>query len=146
MGAGPWLVYNQAKQELMSAQINLAADQFYYSLFQSTSNAGDLTQVNIVELTNEVANGFGYVTGGQQLQNVTWAVGDSPDEWRFSANTVTWNAVGGDIVGIQYVVLRSFVSGLLVAVASVDENGPVNVPNGNPFVIAPGAEGIFELN
>jgi hypothetical protein len=146
MGAGPWLVYNTAKQELMSAKINLAADQFYYSLFLSASNASDLTLINYSQVTAEVADGFGYTTGGQKLQNVTWDVGDSPDEWRFSADTATWNASGGDIVGIQYVVLRSFTSGLLLAVASVDEVGPINVPNGNPFVIAPGAEGIFELN
>lgn len=146
MGAGPWLVYNQAKQELMSAQINLAADEFYYSLHDHTSNAGDLTLINFSQVLAEIPNGNGYVTGGQQLQNVTWAVGDTPDEWRFNANTATWNASGGDIVNINFVVLRSFVSGLLVAVALVDENGPVNVPNGNPFLIGPGAEGIFELN
>lgn len=145
MGAGPWLIYYSAKRHLMDGQIDLDSNAFWLSLFASGSNASDLTRVNIIELTNEVAPVHGYTAGGKQLQNVTWDVADSADEMRFTADTVTWQASGGDIASIGYTVLRAMPSGLLVAVAQLDEGGPFTVPNGNPLEVAFTNEGIFEL-
>jgi hypothetical protein len=155
MGAGPWTFYNPVRKHLMDGSMDLDDDVFMMSLYQSTangSNAGDVTMEAIEELTGEVANGFGYVAGGQQLQNVLWEVGSTADEMRFTSDTVSWQASGGNIVGIRYAVIwrKGAVVGTdpnyLLCSAMVDENGDTTVPDGNPFVVAPNVGGIFELN
>jgi hypothetical protein len=155
MGAGPWTFYNTYRKHIGDASINLGSDIFMMSLYQSSingSNAGDVTMEAIEEITGEVADGFGYVAGGQQLQNVLWEVGSTADEMRFTADTASWQALGGNIVGIRYAVVwrKGAVVGTdpnyLLCFAMVDENGDMTVPDGNPFVIAPNVGGIFELN
>jgi hypothetical protein len=147
MGAGPWTFYNPYRKHLGDASINLGSDVFMMSLYTSTGNAGDVTLEAIEELTGEVADGFGYVAGGQQLQNVLWQVGSTADEMQFTADTASWQASGGNIVGIRYAVIwRQGVDNYLICFAMVDENGDMTVPDGNPFVVAPNVGGIFELN
>jgi hypothetical protein len=147
MGAGPWTVYNSMRLHLGDGSINLVSNIFQMSLFLSTSNAADVTMQTIEQLTNEVAPGFGYVAGGQQLQNVKWQVADTPDEMQFTADPLTWNASGGNIVGIRYcVVWRKGTPNLLICFAMVDENQDTTVPSGDPITIAPNVGGIFELN
>jgi hypothetical protein len=145
--SGPWIVYNNARRRLMDGTIDLDADAFYMSLYMDASNAPDVTQVVVSELSNEVAQGTGYTTGGQQLANVTWDVGAYSEEMRFNADTARWDAAGGDIVGICYAVIwrhgATPADDLLMLVADL---GSITATNGNPFVVGPNVGGIFELN
>src|SRR5580765_5458998 len=102
MGAGPWRVYNSARRYLMTGDIDLDDDGFQISLFTGSSSADNLSLQKITDLTGEVLNGNGYTSGGQLMENVTWDVGTDANEMRFSADPSSWNATGGDIVGIQY--------------------------------------------
>jgi hypothetical protein len=144
---GPWIVYNNARRRLMDATIDLDADTFYMSLYMDASNAPDVTQVMVSELSDEVAPGTGYTTGGQQLQNVTWDIGAYDAEMRFSADTVRWDAAGGDIVGIRYAVIwrkgATTYDDLLVLVSDL---ASITVANGNPITVGPNVGGLFELN
>ena len=149
MGAGPWLVYNSARRHLMDGSIDLDNDTFSISLYQNGSNASDITMQVIGDLTSEVANANGYTGGGQTLGNVTWNTGDTPAEMRWDANDIIWQAVGGDIVNVQYAVIwrnKPSAPSYLLFVAALDENGPFTVPSGNPLSVAFNVQGIFELN
>jgi hypothetical protein len=132
----------------MDGEIILSSDTFVMSLYTSASNANDSTLETIVEVTDEVADGNGYVAGGQQLAGVLWDVGDTPDEMRFSADSVLWTASGGPISDVQYAVLwrSNGIDDYLVAWCALDNVGPFTVPDGNPLSVAFTNEGIFELN
>lgn len=147
MGSGPWRIYDSARRYLMTGDIDLNSDTFYVSLYHGSGNAADLTLQKIINVTGEVSTGFGYTAGGHPLTNVTWDIGASPSEMRFKADPAVWNAVGGNIVNVQYVVLWVATKQWLVAVAAVEENGSgITIADGNPLLIKFTNEGIFELN
>lgn len=145
MGAGPWTFYYNARKSLGLGSFNLATDAFKILLFTGSTNASDLTRVNVSELTGEVANGNGYVTGGQALANVVWIVGATADEFRFDADDSQWVATGAGIANIRYGVIVKSSNGLLLCVAEL-ATAPVTATPGNPFVVATNVGGIFELN
>ena len=74
MAAGKWKVYDYAKFKLSDGMDLSDATNWKMALFQSTSDANTLSNANGVygDLTNEVANGNGYTTGGVALTNVAW--------------------------------------------------------------------------
>jgi hypothetical protein len=128
------------------SDIDLETDTFKVALYQGTGNVTDLTMENITDLTGEVVAGTGYNLGGQLLNNVIWDVGGTPSEMRFSADPAIWNAVGGDIVGVQYAVVWVVTKQYLLFVAALEENHPINIADGNPLLLQFTNEGIFELN
>ena len=150
MGAGPWTIYNKAKQHLMGGGIDLDTDSFALSLYQSGSNALDVTKEVVGEISAEVANGNGYTTGGQTLTNVTWAVGSTASEMRFTATDLQWQATGTGIGNVQYAVIwrkgTAANVNYLLCCAALDENGPFSTPGGNPLAVNFSDSGIFELN
>ena len=145
--AGPWLVYNSFRRHSMDGSIDLDDDTFFISLYTDASNAADMTLQVIGEVTNEVADGNGYTSGGQQLANVTWDVGSYLAEMRFSADSTQWNASGGDIASIRYAVIwrkgATPADDILMLNADL---GSITAADGNPFVVGPNIGGIFELN
>ena len=144
MGSGPWRFYNNARKLFGEAGFDFVNDAFSLLLFGEDSNADELTRVNLSELTDEVAEANGYTQGGQQLQNVIWDVGSSASEYRFTADPVRWDAVGGDITNIRWGVIAKS-DGTLFCVAEL-ETFPLVVTAGNPFIITPNVGGIFELS
>src|SRR5262252_5024785 len=107
MAAGPWTFYQTAKKHLCDGSVDLDTDTFMMSLYTSASNAAaSLATVSAAgSLTGEVANGFGYATGGKAIPAVTWAQGASVGEVRFDSTQVVWSATGGDINNIKYAVV-----------------------------------------
>ncbi len=83
---GKWKVYNLAKKYIGDGTFDLDdTANWKLALFTSASNANTLGGTNDVyaDLTNEVANGNGYTTGGVVLTGI---------EWNESAGTVTFLA------------------------------------------------------
>ena len=151
MAAGPWTFYQTAKKHLCDGSIDLDTDTFQMSLYTSASNAASsLATVSAAgSLTGEVANGFGYATGGKAIPAVTWAQGASVGEVRFDSTQVVWSAAGGDINNIKYAVVWKAgpsAAARKVVMYSQLSTAQFNVTSGNTLTITPSANGYFELN
>jgi len=144
MAAGQWLFYNQAKRYLMDGTIDLNSDSFRMALFTSASNAATLTLSSYSQLTNEVAEQFGYSSSGKAL-TPTWSTGASASEMRFDATATIWSAAGGDISNVKYAVVFETGDGKLVCVSQLSTS-QFNVTSGNTLTVTPSGNGIFELN
>ena len=76
MAAGAWTVFNIAKKKLADGTFDLDSGTFKMALTTSSQAladtfAGTSTNCQYSDLTNEVANGNGYTTGGKTL-TCTW--------------------------------------------------------------------------
>jgi len=94
--AGPWTIYNEFKATFGLKALNLNVDSMKVALFQSTSNAGNaaLASALYATLTNQVANGNGYVTGGVVCAPTYSQVAGTAT---FDTADASWTASGGSI-------------------------------------------------
>lgn len=72
MAAGPWQVFRRAKTKLLNGTLDLDTGTWKMALTTSTQAltddfAGTSTDCRYADLTNEVASGGGYTTGGKTL-------------------------------------------------------------------------------
>jgi hypothetical protein len=148
MAAGLWAVYYSAKKHIGDGAIDLDNDDFIMSLYTSTSNAATLTLDTKAQLTNEVAEGFGYSQLGLAMTGVTWGDGASAAAQRFNAEAVEWIATGGNIQNILYAVISKVGATpdecKLLCVAQLADV-QFTVTTGTPLIVGSGANGIFEL-
>lgn len=105
MAAGSWTLYNLAKKKIGNTTINLAGTAFKLTLHTSASNANTATLGVYNSVTNEVANGNGYATGGASLANEVWTVGASAGQYKFDCDDVVYTATGGSIANIKFGVI-----------------------------------------
>lgn len=143
MAAGKWKVYNSAKERLCQADIDLNGHTFMCALFTSASNANTLTLSNYADVTNEVANGFGYTTGGFAL-TTTWD--PASDIITFDSNDPFWDASGGSITA-RYAVIYDLTSATdaLLCIMLLD-NVDVTINSGEELKIIMAATGVFTLS
>lgn len=148
MAASNFSIYNEAKKYLMSGDIDLNTDSFRMSLFTSASNATTATLSTYGSVTNEVTEANGYSSSGKAL-TVTWTVGASASEYRFSFSNVVWTGTGGTIPNIRYAVVwktgASAGARKLLAQAALT-TAQFTLGSGNTLTIAASANGMFELN
>lgn len=114
----------------------------------NTTNAGDSALANV---TNELANGNGYTTGGVTLSSPTVAT-FSTTGYKFSTGAATWTASGTGIPAWRNAVL--YVSGSLWGITSpllaysIGDSTPADVPitqPGNTLQINCPANGWFNI-
>lgn len=148
-GAGKWKVYEQAKLELGEGLIDLSSGTINMALYTSASNANTLS-VNKAkaDLTNEVAQANGYLTGG---------VGISPFTWTNNAGLVTftgangvWTASGGSITARFAVIYKAGTFGgilnPIICVCLLDTTpADVTVADGQQLIVTISASGIITL-
>jgi len=151
MAASAWVIYNTFKRYMADGTCDLDADVFRMGLYTSASNAATASLSIRSEVTNEVANGNGYATGGKTLAGVTWSTGASAGEMRFDATATIWSASGGNIADIRYAVLYDESTGTSAGNRKLVANSALStaqftVTDGNTLTITPSANGIFELN
>lgn len=152
MAAGKWKLYEAAKEYLADGTFDLDdTTNWKIALFLSTSNANTLSVGTGVygDLTNEVANGFGYTTGGEALGGITW--NRSGGTVTFDSNNPIWTAAGGSIVARFAVIYKdATVNGIvkpLLCVCLLDVTpADVTATNGNTLTITMNASGIFTLS
>lgn len=103
--AGPWVLYNEFNEYKSDGTIDLDNDQFMVALFKSNSNCGDatLTPATYGNLTNEVDEQYGYLTGGVVCA-ATWVRAGAAVT--FDLANASWTASGGDIVA-RFAVIYS---------------------------------------
>lgn len=139
MAAGAWTFTNELRTELSKGTF-LDADTYKIALFLSTSNIG-AASTTYAGLSNEHANGNGYVTGGNAVtlsrSGTTTVTFDTTDP-------AAWTASGGSIVA-RFAVLYE-VGGRVVAYCLLDSTpADVTVTDGNTLTITIHASGIFTL-
>lgn len=148
MAVGAWSFYTHTRKNLGNGKINLSGGKFRMALFLSSSNVATTTISGYGSLTNQVANGNGYVTSGQAM-TTTWLSGASAAAWRFNYSpALVWTGTGGTISGIKFAVI--FTSGAsagarkLVCFSQLS-TGRFSITINNTLTITPAATGVFNL-
>lgn len=151
--AGKWKVYEQAKVRFGNlTAVDLTVDTSWMcALFLSTSNANTLSVGTGVygDLTNEVANGLGYLTGGLALTGNTFT--NAAGTVTHTASPLVWTASGGSIVGRFAVIYKNATVNAIVkpllCVCLLDATpADVTATTGNTLTITMNASGIFTLS
>jgi hypothetical protein len=144
MAATAWRKYESFPEFMGDNTIDMDGDTFKMALFSSTSNAATVTtNTAYTDLTNEVANGNGYTTGGVTLTSVTWA--HSAGTTTFDCDNASWTASGGSIVA-RFAVIYSSTSGKLVCYCILDSTpADVTIVTGTTYTITIDATGVFTI-
>jgi len=134
--------YNSFKETIGDGTIDL--DTHTFKLMLTTSSyTPSAAHTSTSDVTNEVANAYGYTTGGETLANVAWSQTDGTAT--FDADNVIWTASGGSITA-RYAVLYDSNGDDLVAYILLDETpADVTVTTGNTLTVAWNGSGIFTL-
>jgi hypothetical protein len=137
--------FHEFKRYLGDGTIDLDTHAFKAVLTNTAPTAGtDTVLANITQ----IANGFGYTTGGVALTSVTWTEsGAGTGIWIWSAADFSWTASGGSIGPFRYVVIYDDTptSPADPLVCSIDYGSAITITDGNSFVGDIGASGIFDL-
>lgn len=150
MAVGPFVEYNSFRRYIADGTIDVNSDEWKLAFYQSTSNAATATLSTRTSVTNEVANGNGYATGGKTLTGVVWSTGASAGQMRFKASALTWTATGGTIPNVKYAVLYNNTTGASagarkLALVSTLSTGQFTVSQSNQLQIDLWTNGIFNL-
>lgn len=113
-------IYHNFKTALRNNTIafsNLHNMSLKAALCQTSSNCQDLTLDTFSQITNEVANGNGYTSGGRDIFNMTWADNDA-GVLTLSGDNPTWNATGS--FSYAHIVLYDTTTDILFCTAVAD--------------------------
>lgn len=148
MAADAWSEYNNFKLDIGDGSIDLDTDAFKVALYTSSSNAATLTLNGKAAVTNEVANGNGYTTGGDSV-TATWT--ESSGTVTFDSDDPSWTASGGSITARFAVVYddtpTSPTADPLVCFSLLDNTpADVTVTDGNTLTLQLSANGYFQLS
>ena len=137
MVAAAWEFTEQARTFLLDGTIN-TTDTFRMALFLATSNLGPSSTL-YSGLTNEHANANGYTTGG--LPITLTLSGLNPVKVDILTDPV-WTAAGGSIVA-RYAAIYEVGGNVLCYSVLDDTPADVVAPDGQPFIVAAHADGVF---
>lgn len=152
MAAGKWKCYDFAKLYLGDGTLDLNdTTNWKMALFQSTSNCNTLGVGTGVygDLTNEVANGSGYLTGGVDVTGITY--GQTEGAATFDCDNAVWTASGGPITARFAVLYKNATVNAIVkplyCVCLLDvAPADVTVTDGNSLTIQINVSGITTLS
>ena len=140
MAAGNWVLTNSTRTKLINGTFDLDSDSYKVALFQSTSNIG-VSSTTYAGLTNEVANGNGYTTGG--IAVTLTLSGTTSVKVTFQTNPV-WTGAGSGF-SARYAVLYE-VGGDVVAYCLLDATpSDVAVAVGQTLTVAAHSSGIMTV-
>jgi hypothetical protein len=86
------VVYNGYKLAVAANSINLVSDTIKVLLVTASYTPDQDTHVNLSDVTNEVASGGGYTTGGITLTGKAVSVDLVNNRAKFIADAATWSA------------------------------------------------------
>lgn len=140
MAAGNWTFTNGGRTSLLDGTFDIDSDTWKMALFLSTSNIG-ASSTTYAGVTNEVANGSGYTTGGASVAltlsgttTVTVAITTAP----------VWTASGGDITARFAVIYE--VGGNVLCYALLDSTpADVTATDGNTLTVGSDGGTVFTL-
>lgn len=147
MAAQAWQIYNEFKATLGLKALNLNTDAMKMALFTSASNAANVALVTAqyATLTNELANGNGYTTGGFTLGSVSYS--QTAGTAHFVVGTATWTASGGNLVFRFAVIYDNTATNKDLICYSTLDNTPadVTITDGTTLNVTINASGVFTL-
>lgn len=85
------VIYNSFKRDIANGSIDLDTDTIKVMLVTSSYSPNIDTHDKRDDVTNEVANGNGYTTGGATLAGKTVTVDNTNDRAIFDADNVVWS-------------------------------------------------------
>ena len=130
MTAAAWTPTNSSITKLFNGQFDIDSDSWKVALFLSTSNIG-ASSTTYAGVTNELANGSGYTTGGVAVTLVL--SGTNPVKIDFSVDPV-WTASGASLT-FRYGVLYE-VGGDVLAYSLLDTTpADTVVVDGNEYTL-----------
>ena len=86
------VIYNSFKQKIMDGSINLSSDTIKVALVTSSYTPDQDTHEDYADITNEVPNGSGYVTGGDEITTKTVTKDNTDNEGVFAGDDCQWTA------------------------------------------------------
>ena len=145
MAADDWKIYDSFKEKMADGTLDLDGDTFKCALFTSVLVPAQ-TDDSYTALANEVANGNGYLTGGETLTTVTWV--EAAGTVTFDADDISWTASGGSIVGRYAIIYDDTDAGKQLVAMSLLDNTPadVTVTDTNTLTLQLSASGVFTLS
>lgn len=138
MAIGPWIPVDTFRPKLADEGVGTAT--WKLALFQSTSNLS-AASTTYAGVTNEVANGNGYTTGGI---SVTLSVTGTTTVTIALSAVPEFTASGGNITGVYYAVLYE-VGGDVAAYCLVDDT-PAAVTIVNTFTLEITSTDVFNIS
>ncbi len=136
----------QSTTTLGSASISIASQPMKIALLNSSYTFSSSHTV-YADLTNELANGQGYITGGVALGTVAWTQAGTVTN--FTAANATWTASGTGIPAWRFAVcyctatLLTIVKPLIFALNTGTDIAAT--PSGSTLTITWNASGVFQL-
>jgi len=138
--AGAWTFTNAARTNLLNGTFDIDSDTWKMALFLSTSNIGS-SSTTYAALTNEVANAYGYTTGGN---SITLTLSGTTTVTVDISTDPVWTASGGSITA-RYAVIYE-VGGSILCYCLLDSTpADVTVTSGNTLTVAASTSGVFDL-
>lgn len=146
---GTLVLFNSFREYVADGTIDLDTDTFKVLLTTSTQVLSASGQSVKADLTQEVANGNGYTSGGVTLTGVTWT--RSGGTVTFDSDDPQWTASSGSITARYCVLYKSgtanSITNPLVGYALLDSTpADVVATDGSPLKIILPTSGWFTLS
>lgn len=150
MAAGTFTVYSKNKDDIRINDIVGATVKILLTTSTYTPNTTETGNSVLADVTNELANGNGYTTGGITLSSL--AATAITGGFKFSSASPSWTASGTGIPAWRNAVM--YVSGSLWGMTSpligffLGDSTPADVPltsSGNSLTLTCPAAGWFDI-
>lgn len=140
MAAGSWTFTSAGRTSLLNGTFDIDSDTWKMALFLDSSNIG-AGSTTYAGLTNEVANGSGYTTGGIAI---TLTLSGTTTVTVDISSDPVWTASGGPITARFAVIYE--VSGNVLCYCLLDSTpADVTATDGNTLTVAAHSSGVFTL-
>ena len=148
MAADAWKIFDSFKEKIGDGTIDLDTHSFKVALWTSTNPPlqADDSYTTEAGVGGEVADGFGYTTGGATLGSVTW--NEAAGTVTFDFTDPSWTASGGSIVARYAIVYDDTDAVKSLVGMSLLDNTPadVTITTGNTLTLQINAAGMFTLS
>lgn len=134
--------YNLFLERIGDGSISPGTDEFrailvYGYTFDATHY--DLDDIGAVEIAEQ----YGYETGGKALENVTWGWDAVNSITKLDADDVSWIASGGAIGPARGAIIHHYLSGESILACYIDFGADETASDGNDFKLTFGTNGVI---
>lgn len=138
------VLYTSFKRDIMNGAIDLDTDTIKIALVTSSYTPNANTHTKFSDVTNEVANGNGYTSGGATLVNKTVTADTGDSEGVFDADDVTWSTATITARG-AVIYKNTGVASTSPLIQYIDFGSDATSTNSD-YIIQFSSEGILNLN
>lgn len=139
------VIYNSFKRDIANGSIDLDSDTIKVMLVTSSYTPDIDAHDKRDDVTNEVANGNGYTTGGAALSNKAVTVDNTNDLAAFTADNVVWSSSTITAAGAVLYKSRGGASSADELICYIDFGGNIS-STAAAFTLAFDSDGILTLS